>query len=139
MNNNSADNAVTISTNAKTLAAVDSGVIQNLTVDATTITLPAMSSALVGATYMVRVKGPQPSANGTVGSTQNKALGFTLAPNSADSITGGGLATPVVNKGFAYAKTTSRVGDFVKIVGTGVTGVGAWFVTSSLGTFTRVP
>lgn len=140
MQNNPLDNAVDVATN-KTLAAVDSGVIQNLTVDALTVTLPAAAAGLVGMTAIVRVKGAKPTGStaGPAGLTSNKSVGFTVAPAAADGITGGGLATPVVNKGFTYAKTQSRVGDLLQLVCSGVTGTGAWYVARSIGTFTRVP
>jgi hypothetical protein len=124
---------------AKTLAAVDSGVVQNIVVDATVITLPAAAAGLVGMVARVRVKGAKASASGPAGIGSNKTVGFTVAPAAADGISGGGLATPVVNKGFTYAKATSRIGDYLELQCSGVTGVTAWFVRSSRGTFTRVP
>lgn len=124
---------------AKTLAAVDSGVVQNVVVDATVLTLPAAAAGLVGMVVRVRVKGAKASANGPAGIGGNKTVGFTVAPAAADSISGGGLATPVINKGFTYAKSTSRIGDYLELVCSGVTGVAAWYVRSSRGTFTRVP
>lgn len=135
---NSSDTQVDLGA-TKTIAAVDSGVVQNVVVDATVVTLPAAAAGLVGLIVRLRVKGAKVNAAGPAGIGSNKSVGFTVAPAAADSISGGGLATPVVNKGFTYAKSTSRIGDYLELVCSGVTGVAAWYVRDSRGTFTRVP
>lgn len=111
-------------TGNKTLAAVDSGIVQKIAADAVVITLP---STAVGLYFIVEVAGKP--AGGTPGSGSNKSVGFAVSPAAADGITGGSLATPVINKDLLYAKSTSTVGARLAIVGTGTAGTGAWIVT----------
>lgn len=112
-----------VRTASATLAAVDSGVVQKVAEDALVFTLP---STAVGLTYTFEVAGD--ISNLPVGAGSNKSVGFAISPAAADGITGGGLATPVINKDLLYAKSTSVVGERITLVGTGVAGTAAWVV-----------
>lgn len=92
--------SVNVATN-KTLAAADSGVVQNTTASIT-YTLP---STAVGDVYVVRVGAP--------------GLTVTISPASADNIRGGGL-TAVDNKDLIF--TNQPAGSFVKLVADGAAG-----------------
>jgi hypothetical protein len=111
----------------KTLAAVDCGVVQRIGADALVMSLP---STAVGLYFIFEVAGVKAAgANGPAGTGTNKSAGFAISPAAADGITGGGLATPVINKDLLLAKTTSIVGMRIGVMGTGVAGTGAWIVT----------
>lgn len=112
---------------SKTLAGTDCGVVQNVTADAQTITLPAVAAANVGQTFTIRN-----------GATNNGDVSFTLACNAADSLNGLGF-TAANGKGAVLTKATSRPGDEITVVSSGSTGAGGWSVVNAVGTFTRVP
>ena len=103
-------------TGNKTLAAVDCGVVQNATVDAIVFTLP---STALGLTFTFKNGG-----------RYDNAVGFAISPAAADGITGGGLATPVINKDILNLKAVAEPGNEITIVGTGSAGTGAWIITS---------
>jgi len=107
----------------KTLTAADCGVVQNVIVDGVTVTLPATADGL---TFTIR--------NG--GSYDGK-VGFTVAPQAADGITGNGF-TAAVNKGAVNTKATSKTGDEITLVGNGTTGVTGYIAAEVIGTFARV-
>jgi hypothetical protein len=123
--------SVDVSTN-KTLAAADSGIVQNVVADGITITLPATTAA---GNFIIRNGGLKPSgaANGAVSSG---TVLVTVAPNAADGITGNGF-TATVNKAALNTKATSMVGDELRLRGTGTTGVTGWVVESAIGTWAR--
>ncbi|MBM4644769.1 hypothetical protein GS464_20220 [Rhodococcus hoagii] len=104
---------------SKTVAAADSGVVQNVTKDAVVVTLPATAAGL---TVTIRNGG---KADGQVG--------FSISPNSADKIQGYGL-TSADNKDVINTKATARAGDEITLVGDGVDG---WFVQNATGVFDR--
>jgi len=110
-------------TGNKTLAAVDCGVVQLVKADAPIFTLP---STAAGLTFTFRN-----------GSTYDGQYGFAISPAAADGITGGGLATPVINKDILVTKATTRATDEITLVGTGTAGTGAWIISNSIGTYTR--
>lgn len=110
-------------TSNKTLAAVDAGVVQKVAEDALVFTLP---STAAGLKFVFEVAGD--ITNLPAGAGGNETVGFAISPAAADGISGGGLATPVVNKDLLYAKATSVVGERVALVGTGVAGVAAWVI-----------
>ena len=122
-------------TGNKTLAAVDAGVVQRIIADGAVITLPSTASGL---TFIFEVGGV-PKAGAPVGTGDNNSVGFAVSPAAADGITGGGKATPVVNKDFLYGKTNSKVGARLAVVGSGTAGTGGWIVTeiSDAGNWTR--
>lgn len=109
----------TVSDN-KTLDAGDSGVVQVVTVDAKTITLPATA---IGLSYTIRNGG----ANG--------AVAVTISPNSNDMIVGNGF-TGANDKDVVNTKATAKKGDYIKLIGDGTTGVG-WNVVEVVGTWAR--
>lgn len=110
-------------TSNKTLAAVDCGVVQEVTADAVVFTLP---STAAGLTFTFKN-----------GSRYDGEYGFAISPAAADGITGGGLATPVINKDILSSKSTNRAQDEITLVGTGSAGTGAWIIQNSVGTYTR--
>lgn len=121
--------SVDVSTN-KTLALSDCGIVQNVVADAITLTLPSTSA---GATFIVRNGGVKVT-NGPAGTGSNKTVLVTLSPAAADKIQGGVTGTATDNKDLLNTKATSRVGDFVQIVGDGVDG---WIVQAISGTWAR--
>lgn len=102
----------------KTLDEGDIGVVQNVTVDAKTITLPA---TVVGYSYTIRNGG----ADG--------AVAVTVSPNANDKIMGNGY-TSEDNKDAVNTKTTAKKGDYIKLVGDGVNG---WMITEVVGTWAK--
>lgn len=115
----------------KTLAVTDCGVIQNIIADSVVITLPA---TVVGYNYTVR-NGGVPANSAIKGTGSNGTVLVAVSPNASDNIAG--FATAAVdNKDVLNTKATSKVGDFVQIVGDGTTAVG-WTVVSSRGTWAR--
>lgn len=115
--------AATNRTANATLAAVDSGSVQVVSADALVFTLP---STAVGLTFTFKN-----------GSRTDGEYGFAISPAAADGITGGNLATPVINKDIVSSKATNRCQDEITIIGTGVAGTGAWMITNATGTYTR--
>lgn len=121
-----ARNIVNRATNT-TLASTDAGTVQNVTVDAVVITLPATAAGNVGMQFTVRNGG-----------ANNGDVGFTVAPNAADGMNGLGF-TSATNKGIVNTKATARPGDEISFQSSGVTGVNGWYVTQAVGTYARVP
>lgn len=113
------DNAV-IRTSNFTLAAVDSGVVQRIGADGVVATLP---NAAPGATFIFVNDG---DAAGDVG--------FSVSPDSDDTITGGGLATPVANKDVINTKATANPGDTLVVVGGASNN---YYITRIAGVFAR--
>lgn len=105
----------TVSDN-KTLDDGDCGVVQVVTVDAKTVTLPA---TVVGYAYTVMNGG----ANG--------AVAVTVSPNSSDKIYGNGF-TATDNKDIINTKATAKKGDYIKMIGDGANG---WMLTEVVGTW----
>lgn len=114
----------TVSTTSS-LAYIDSGSIIAVATDAIVITLPATKA---GVEYTF------------VNTGANAANVITISPIAADGIAGvitlagtvvvrpGTVDTDLVN-----TKATSKVGNTVTIVGTGITGVKAWIIKGSTG------
>jgi len=110
---------------SSSLGYVDSGSIIAVATDAIVVTLP---STKAGVEYTFINTG----ANG--------ANIITISPQSADGIAGTiTLAeTVVVRVGTADAdlintKATSKLGDSITIIGTGIAGVKAWIIKGSTG------
>lgn len=119
-------------TENKTLAATDSGIVQNVITDAITITLPATAANLC---YSIR-NGGVPKSGAPAGTGDDFSCLVTVAPNSADGVSG--LAfTAATNKAILNTKATARVGDELRIIGSGTTGVTAWQVLSAKGVWAR--
>lgn len=119
---------------AKTLTAADSGIVQNVIADAITITLP---STALGLQFTVR-NGGVPKTSGPVGTGSNGTVLVTVAPAAADGVTGNNFAA-ATNKGASNTKATARVGDEIRLLGTGTAGVTAWNIAYVSGIWIRVP
>lgn len=116
---------VVVVTDNITLTQEDSGKIFLIGTDAKVITLPATIAGW-NAKFI------------NIGAAGNNLI--TLSPVAADGISGTiTLAASVVvdagvvNKDLINTKATSQCGDSVELVGTGVTGTGAWVIASSTG------
>lgn len=120
----------------KSLVAADSGLVQNVIADAITLTLPTSAGATVGATFTIRNGGALTATGGPTGATSNGSVLAKLAPVAADGISGNGF-TAAVNKAALNTKATSRVGDELTVVGSGLTTAAAWFITGSKGIWVR--
>lgn len=117
----------------KTLAAADCGIVQNVIIDAITITLPASSAGLF---YIIR-NGGVPPTSGPVGARSNQSLAVTVAPNGSDGISGNAFSA-ATSKGAVNTKATSNVGDEIQLVGTGVTSnAAAWIIAQVNGLWVR--
>src|SRR5690606_1042125 len=112
-------------TSAKTLAAADQGVVQNVIGDVV-ITLPATAAGL---TFTVRNGGQAVNESGPVGAVHGGAE-VAISPAAADQIIGLGL-TPADDTDLESA---GEPGDEVTLVGNGGTG---WHVTAASGTWTQ--
>lgn len=122
-------------TEAKSLVAADSGIVQNVITDAITVTLPTSAAATVGATFTVR-NGGVPATSGANGTGSNGTVLVKLAPVAADGISGAAF-TAATNKAAQNTKATSIVGDEITVTGSGVTSAAAWFVRSMTGIWAR--
>lgn len=109
--------SVTVTGN-KTLAGTDGGVIQNVTATAT-ITLPAVTTALVGTHQLIRVG--------------KEGITVTVNANASDSVAGNGF-TAADGKGLVF--TNQPAGSWVELVAGDAT-IG-WHIGRILGTATRV-
>lgn len=125
-----ARNVATVTGN-KTLAAADAGTVQNVVPTtagtSVTITLPAVAAGNVGMSFTVRAGGPN-----------NGDSPVTVTPNAADGVNGLGF-TSATGKGPQVLAAVVRAGDEVTLQSSGVTGVNAWYVTNTVGTWTRLP
>ena len=122
-------------TEAKSLVAADSGIVQNVIADGVTVTLPTSAAATVGATFTVR-NGGAAGTGAAVGTGANGTVLVTLAPVAADGISGAAF-TAATNKAALNTKATSVVGDELTVEGSGVTSAAAWFVTGMKGIWAR--
>lgn len=109
----------------RTLTAADAGKVFIIATDALTVTLPA---TIPGCRFTFINNGA--AANNII----------TVAPVAADGIAGTiTLASSVVtrvgtvNTALVNTKATTTKGNSVSIVGTGITGTGAWIIESSTG------
>lgn len=116
---------VTIVTDNKTLTADDSGGIFGTGTDAKVFTLPATAAGLKY-TFI------------NTGAAGNNIL--AILPVAADGISGTiTLAASVVvdagviSKKLLNTKATSKAGDAVELIGTGVAGTTAWIIKTSTG------
>ena len=103
---------------AKTLDAGDSGVVQVVTADAGVVTLPATA---VGLVFIIENGGP----DGTVL--------VEVAPAAADKLIGNGF-TAADNKSALNTKATAKKGDRIVLVGDGVDG---YYFAEVVGTWAR--
>lgn len=119
-----AKNAVIVTADL-TLTDADSGKVLLIGTDALTITLPATK---LGCEFTFI----------NIGAAGNNII--TISPVAADGIAGTiTLAASVVTRvgtvdvDLVNTKATATKGNAVKIVGTGVTGTGAWYILNSTG------
>lgn len=118
--------SVDVTTN-KTLTLADQGIVQNVTVDAVVITLPATSP---GAVFVIQNGGDNP-ANTPSGAVADASCLVSVSPNASDKIQGNGF-TAADNKDAVNTKATAKVGDRIVLVGDGVDGynlmtvIGTW-------------
>lgn len=126
-----ARNDVVVTTGSKTVAATDAGTVQvaqPATVgNTTTFTLPAVAAGNVGLSFTFRAGGPN-----------NGDSPVTVTPNAADGVNGLGF-TSATGKGPQVLAAVVRTGDEITLQSSGVTGVNAWYVTNTVGTWTRLP
>lgn len=108
---------IDVDAQSKTLTLADCGLVQNVTIDAITITLPATTA---GASFTVRNGGTHPSS-GPKGAVADAAVAIVLAPNSADKVQGAGF-TAADNTHVTNTKATAHVGDEIRLTGDGTDG-----------------
>jgi hypothetical protein len=120
-----ANSPIQIVTANVTLSAADAGKTFLVATDALTITLPA---SVAGCQYTFINHG---AAGNNI---------ITVAPQAVDGIAGTiTLASSVVtrvgtvNTALVNTKATSTKGNAVTIIGTGITGTGAWYIKESTG------
>ena len=123
-------------TENKSLVAADAGIVQNVITDAITVTLPTSAAATVGATFIVRNGGVPASSSVGMGTGADGSVLVKVAPVAADGISGAAF-TASTNKAAQNTKATSKVGDEIVLVGSGVTSAAAWFVQRLKGTWAR--
>lgn len=118
-------------TEAKTLAAEDSGIVQNVIYANGVITLPA--TATVGC-WTIR-NGGVPVSGGPDGTGDDGNL-IEVDPNASDTVAGLNVeGTEADGKKLQNTAATARVGDEVTIMNTGATNGG--IVISTKGTWAR--
>lgn len=106
-------------TEAKTLAAADSGYVQNVIYANGAVTLPATA---VHGTFTVR-NGGVPKSGAPAGTGDNGNL-ITVTPNASDLVEGGVSGTATDGKPFENTAATSRVGDEITVVNSNLTAGG---------------
>lgn len=116
-------------TEAKTLAAEDSGIVQNVTVANTVVTLPATATEGI---WTVRDGGVK-ATNGPTGAIVSAATP-RVDPNDSDTISGFNV-TGTAADGKYLSNTSGRHGDEIVIQNTGATNGG--FVLSAVGDWAR--
>lgn len=117
---------------SKTLTAADNGIIQNVVADGITITLPA---TVVGLTFTIRNGGAPASSGLPTASGADASVLVKVSPNASDQIAGLNF-TAADNKAALNTKATSKVGDYITVVGDGTAGVG-WNVVQAKGIWAR--
>jgi hypothetical protein len=106
-------------TEAKTLAAADSGYVQNVIYANGEVILPATA---VHGTFTVR-NGGIPKTNAPAGTGDDGNL-IKVTPNASDLVEGGVSGTATDGKPFENTAATARVGDEITVVNTGLTAGG---------------
>lgn len=114
-----------LSANTTLAKDANAGVVQNVIADGKTITLPAAAAGLL---FTVRNGGAAP-AGAPSGAGSNGTAAVTIAPNGTDTIGGGGRTS--ANSSLVNTKATSKVGDYVKLLGV----AGAWTIVEIAGTW----
>lgn len=106
-------------TEAKTLAAADSGYVQNVIYANGAVTLPATA---VHGTFIIR-NGGVPISGGPSGTGDDGNL-ITVTPNASDNVEGGVSGTATDGKPFENTAATARVGDEITVINSGLTAGG---------------
>lgn len=106
-------------TEAKTLAAADSGYVQNVIYANGAVTLPATA---VHGTFTIR-NGGVPVSGGPAGTGDDGNL-ITVTPNASDLVEGGVSGTATDGKPFENTAATARVGDEITIINSNLTAGG---------------
>jgi len=115
-------------TEAKTLAAADTGYVQNVIYANGVVTLPSTAAGLV---FTVRNGGVP--AGSTAGSGDDGNL-ISISPAALDLIEGGVSGTATDNKDLQNTAATARVGDEVTLMGGDADG---WNVLEIKGVWAR--
>ena len=103
-------------TEAKTLAAADSGYVQNVIYANGAVTLPATA---VHGTFIIR-NGGVPISGGPSGTGDDGNL-ITVTPNASDNVEGGVSGTATDGKPFENTAATARVGDEITVTNSNLT------------------
>lgn len=120
--------AVNVTEN-KTLAAADSGFVQNVTAANVTLTLPA--TATVGSWTIL--DGGIPATSGPAGALTGPSAP-KVDPNASDTVAGFNVSGTAADGKYLYS-STAKIGDEITITNTGATDGG--IVTRSKGDWTR--
>jgi hypothetical protein len=118
-------------TEAKTLAAEDSGIVQNVTVASVTVTLPAVATQGV---WTIR-DGGVAATDGPDGAIVSPAIP-TVDPDANDSLAGFNVEGTEAN-GKYVRNTGGREGDEITIANTGATNGG--LIIAAKGDWVREP
>lgn len=116
-------------TEAKTLAAADTGYVQNVIYANGVVTLPSTAAGLV---FTIR-NGGVPVTDGPDGTGDDGNL-ISISPAAADLIEGGVTGTATDNKDLQNTAATARVGDEVTLIGGDADG---WNVLEIKGVWAR--
>lgn len=106
-------------TEAKTLAAADSGYVQNVIYANGVVTLPATA---VHGTFTVR-NGGVPKSGSTAGSGADGNK-ISVTPNASDLVEGGVSGTATDGKPFENTAATARIGDEITVINSNLTAGG---------------
>lgn len=117
-------------TEAKTLTAADSGIVQNVIADNVVVTLPATAAS---AAFTVRNGGAPITSGGPAGATSNQSAKVSVSPQAGDQLIGNGF-TAADDKDAINTKATSNVGDEITVIGNGGTG---YVISAVRGTWDR--
>lgn len=117
-------------TEAKTLAAADTGYVQNVKYASGVVTLPATAAGLH---FTIRNGGLPITSGGPDGAVED-GNAISISPNAADLIEGGVTGTATDDKDLVNTAATARVGDEVQLMGGDADG---WNVTSIRGIWAR--
>jgi hypothetical protein len=116
-------------TEAKTLAAEDSGIVQNVKYASAVITLPA--TATVGC-WTIRNGGV--AASGTPDGAGDDGNLVTVTPNGGDTLAGLNIEGTESDGGsLVNTAATAKIGDYVTVLNTGATNGGV--IIDSAGTW----
>ena len=116
---------VTILTDDATLTAYNSYGIVGIATDAKTISLPAITSNMLGVEFTIMNTGADGNNIVTISPAATDSINGTIANAAADSVAGG-----VVNKNIVNTKATANKGDYIKIKAVALT---EWYIVGGVG------